>query len=378
MFTAILSIIAGGVGLLLAHLLSRPVELQRLRLSQLVLVPVAMAGAVWLLPMHRGRFNLGDLQNFIQYLFIAAFLAVLLAPNIAYHVGIGFTNLIDPHDWTPLDEEIALRPIQRMIDREQYQEALAELDQLLAKHKPTYEALLLKSKLLHHFSSVDETMATLMQMIRLSNSTHQQFSVMEALATLEGELPNSAGPFIQQKRRIRIDHELLLFPEDSTNLSVHETIPPGDYDVEDAVHGTQRWYKLPGKNLGNAKMCWEAVEEKCAAKPEEPAHKFLQPIARMHRAISDAIAGRGHFQKQAQAAKLLKEANFFIRQEDWAQSVPLLERASDCDPHSYEIAYRLMQAVRHTAGPASCARVLGRLLNQSRWSDSERAMLQRD
>jgi thioredoxin-like negative regulator of GroEL len=378
MFTAILSILAGGVGLLLAHLLSRPVELRRLRLSQLILVPVAMAGAVWFLPMHPGKFNLGDLQNFIQYLFIAAFVAVLLAPNIAYHVGIGFTNLIDPHDWTPLKEEIALRPIQRMIDREQYQEALAELDQLLAKHKPTYEALLLKSKLLHHFSSVDETAATLLQMIRLSHSTHQQLSVMDALASLEGQLPNSAGPFIQQTRRIRIDHELVLFPEDSTSLSVHQTIPPGEYDVKDAVHGAQRWYKLPGKNLGNAKICWEAVEEKCAAKAEEPVHRFLQPIARMHRAISEAIAGRGHFQKQAQAAQLLKEANFFIRQEDWARSVPLLEKASDCDPDSYEIAYRLMQAVRHTASPAGSPSVLRRLLNQSRWSDSERAMLQRD
>lgn len=378
MFTAILSIIAGAIGLLLADLLSRAAELQRLRVSQMVLVPVAMASAVWLLPMHRGQFNLGDLQNFIQYLFIAAFLAVLLAPNIGFYLGIAFTNLIDPHDWTPLEEEIALRPIQKMVDREQYQEALADLDQLLAKHKPTYEALLLKSKLLHHFSSVDETVATLLQMIRLANSTHQQLSVMEALATLEGQLPNSAGPFIRQTRRIRIDHELLLFPGDSTSLAVHETIPPGEYDVEDAVHGTQRWYKLPGKNLGNARMCWEAVEEKCAAKPGEPVHKFLEPIARMHRAISDAIAGRGHFQKQAQAAKLLKEANFFIRQEDWVQSVPLLEKASACDPHSYEIAYRLMQAVRHTGSPTTCTSVLSRLLNQSRWSDSERAMLVRD
>ena len=207
-----------GLGLLVAHLLSRAPELQPLRLSQLILVPAAMMAGFYLLPRHAGRYNLGDLQNFIEYLAIAGFIAMLLAPNIAFHFGAAVSNFIDPHDWTPSEEEIALRPIQKMIDRDQFQEALAELDQLLKKHKPTYEALLLKSKLLHHFSSVDETVATLLRMIPLSHSTPQQLAVMEALAAMENQLPSPSKPFVPKMRRVRICHELVLFPDRSQRL----------------------------------------------------------------------------------------------------------------------------------------------------------------
>ena len=37
----------------------------------------------------------------------------------------------------------------------QYYQALGDLDALLKKHKPTYEALLLHAKLLHHFGRLD-------------------------------------------------------------------------------------------------------------------------------------------------------------------------------------------------------------------------------
>ncbi len=378
MYSILSCIVAAGLGLLVAHLLSRPEELRPLRLSQLILVPAAMVGAVCLLPRHAGRATLGDLQNFIQYLFIAAFVAVLLAPNIAYYVGIGFSNVIDPHDWTPLEEEIALRPIAKMIDKDRFQEALAKLDGLLEKHKPTYEALLLKSKLLHHFSSVDETVATLLEMIPLSHSTDQQLSVMEALATLENQLQNPAMPFIPGTRRIRTRHEFVLFPAETIDRSAHETIPPGEYEVEETLRGTQRWLKLAGRNLGNAQMCWEAVQETVSENSESSAVRFLRPIARMHQTISNAFTGRAYHQVQAQGRTLLKEANALIRREDWTHSVPLLQKASACDPHSYEIAYRLMQAVRHTEGQEGCRRMLRQVLDQSRWSEDEKAMLVRD
>lgn len=368
-------IVIAGLGLLVAHLLSRAPELQPLRLSQLILVPTAMVGAFYLLPRHAGRYNLGDLQNFIQYLAIAGFIAMLLAPNIAFHFGAAVSNFLDPHDWTPWEEEIALRPIQKMIDRDQFQEALAELDQLLKKHKPTYEALLLKSKLLHHFSSVDETVATLLKMIPLSHSTPQQLAVMEALAAMESQLQSPAKPFVPKMRRVRICHELVLFPIEANDCSSHKAIPPGDHEVEETIHGTQRWLKLTAESWGNAEICWAAVQAVAPASSSRPNRDFFGPVARMHKAISNAISGRTHFQAQAQANQLLKEAGKFIKEEDWEQALPLLQKASACDPHSYEIAYRLVQVVRHTENKENSARILREVLGQSHWTEDEQSML---
>ena len=375
MCSIFLSIIIAGVGLLIAHQLSRAEELRPLRLSQLILVPTAMVGAFYLLPRHAGRANFGDLHNFFEYLAIAGFIAALLAPNIAFYLGIGFSNIIDPQDWTPLEEEIALRPIQKMIDREQYQEALAEMDQLLKKHNPTYEALLLKSKLLHHFSSVDETVATLLKMIPLSHSTQQQLAVMEMLVTLENQHQGAACPFVPQTRRLRTRHELVLFPTGINDLSSYKTIPPGEYQLEETLNGTNRWLKLAGEGWGNAEICWVAVQEMRPVNSNETAGGIFAPIARMHQAITSAISGRSHFQLQAQSKELLKKATQLIKQEEWAQALPLLQKASACDPHSYEIAYRLVQTVRHTESKESSARVLREVLGRNHWSDDEQAML---
>jgi len=375
MFSIISYIIVGSFGLLTAYLLSRPPELRPLRLSQLILVPTAMVGAFCLLPRHAGRADLGDLQNFVQYLAIAGVIALLLAPNIAFHLGIGLSNFLDPQDWTPIEEEIALRPIQKMIDRNQYQEALAELDHLLNKHKPTYEALLLKSKLLHHFSSVDETLTTLLKMIPLSHSTQQQLAVMEALAALESQYQSPPKPLVPQTRRICVHHELVLFAAEKNDLSSYKTIPPGGYVVEETLHGPHRWLTLAGESWGNAEICWEAVREIRPANSSQPKGDLFGPIARMHQAITNAITGRPHFQAQMQAKELLKEAAQFIKQEEWAQALPLLQKASACDPHSYEIAYRLMQVVRHTESKENSACILREVLSRSRWTDDEQAML---
>jgi thioredoxin-like negative regulator of GroEL len=369
---------AAGVGFALAYLLSRPEELRPLRLSQMVLVPTAFVMALALLPRHAGRPTLGDLQNFVQYLAVAGFTALLLAPNIAHYVGIGFSNFVDPQDWTPWEEEIALRPIQRLIDRDRFQEALEQLDELLEKHKPTYEALLLKSKLLNHFSSVDETLDTLVKMIPLSHSVDQQLAVMEAIADVEKKYQRPAAPFVPQTRRIRIRHELVVFPSDIEDRSTHFTIPAGEYQVEETNVGTQRWLNVVGQNLGNAKICWEAVEEIAPRPASRLNSSFIAPIAQMHGAITKLVSGHSHFQTQARAKKLLKEAVGLIREDNWSGALPLLQKASSCAPDSYEIAYRLMQAVRRTESPEKSFRMLHQVLNQSRWSDDEQAMLTRD
>lgn len=368
-------IIIGGVGLLIAHFLSRAPELHLMRLSQLILVPATLMFAFYLLPSSNGYPVISDIGGLMVFMATAGFLALLLGPNIAFHCGSALCGFLDPHDWTPHEEEIALRPIQRLIDRDQTQQALEELDGLLKKHQPTYEALLLKSKLLHHFGSVQETTATLLKMIELSRTTQQQLAIMDALAALPDQFQNPPKPPAPGVRRAQIRHQLVLFPIGSAGQSAHREIPPGSYEVEEIVSGKRRWLKLVGEDWGNAEMCWEAVLETEAQKT--PHRSFLEPIAGMHRAITKILQGqrRPPMHREMRAKQLLKEAGPYISQKDWRQALPLLQEASSCDPHSHEIAYRLIQAARQAEKREIADQILHRVLRQSHWTEHEESML---
>ena len=383
MISILMSILAAALGFSIALFLSRAPELRPLRLSQLIFVPLAMVLAVHLLPNPHGRYVAADVQNFIPYVGVAGFVALLLSPNIAHYCGLAFTNLVDPHDWKPSEEEIELRPVQRLIDREKHAEALALLDSLLKSQKPTYEALLLKTRLLYHFQNVPETLDTLLRMLSLSKSTAQRVAVMEGIMAIAAQrppaipCPPTAQAGGQPARRMRTQHELLLTPVGATNLSVHSEIPPGVYEVETIILGGQPWLQLVGETWGTYGMCWEAVQ--CPeAQPEiaaGPNHPFLAWIARMHRKIGYALSGSPDFQAQTEARKLLKEANEFIRRMQWSQALPLLQKAAACDPHCYEIAYRLVEATRRCEGREGVNRTLRRVLRQSNWSENEETML---
>jgi tetratricopeptide (TPR) repeat protein len=361
-------VLAAGAGVLIAHFISRASELRFMRLSQFILVPGALVLCVYFS-------DIGGMMGFTCFLAVLGFLAILLGPNIAYHCGAALSNFLDPHDWTPAEEEIALRPIQRLIDKDQYSEALADLEELLKKHKPTFEAVLIKAKLLHHFGSVDETVATLLSLIKLSKITQQQVDVMNLLALLEGQHRSPNKPFAFGARRIEIDHELILFQITGEASAPHRVIPPGSYDVEETFHRNHRWLKLAGEDWGNAEMCWEAVlaMQQSAGAPQEKG--ILWRIARVHQAISAALKGKSRIHRQAEAKRLLNEANQFIRRDDWHNAAPLLQQASACDPDRYEIAYRWMQAVRNTSNDAAAAQAIGQVLRQSNWTEHERDML---
>jgi thioredoxin-like negative regulator of GroEL len=312
------------------------------------------------------------MAGLVFFVALLGLLALLLAPNVAYLCGAGLSNLLDPQDWTSGEEEIALKPIRRLIDKDQFHPALTELDELLKKHKPTYEALLLKAKLLNHLGGWDEAVATLLSLIELSQSVEQQLVVMEFLALLEEHHPDPPKPLVAGARRIQIRHELVLFQMAGEDPPLHKAIPPGAFKVEATLHRDRRWLKLAGEDWGNAEMCWEAVL--ASDRPGgAPAKKGLfRPIARMHQAVTTAIAAKRkpRRQVQAEAQKLFHEANEFVRREDWRQALPLLQQASACDPDRYEIAYRWVQAVRHTA------QVVSQVLKQSLWTESEQYMLQ--
>jgi thioredoxin-like negative regulator of GroEL len=372
MYSILAYILVAGVAMLIVLFLNRAPELRHGRLSQLILVPGALVLALWILRQTEGR---PDYVSRIAVIGIIGFTATMLAPSIAYNFGIGLSNFLDPQDWTPAEEEIALRPIRRLIDRDQYYQALGDLDALLKKHKPTYEALLLHAKLLHHFGRVEDTAAALLKSIPLSHTTAQQLVVLELLAILEERLASPPQTPVPGTRRLRIEHELVLFQPNAADRSLHNTIPPGSYQVEETLHRQHRWLKLAEENWGNAQTCWQAVQEIQRPPPVPQKKGFLRQIARMHQAISVALKGRPRLYSQAEAGQLLQQANQFIRREDWQGAVALLEKASACDPHRYEIAYRWVQAVRHTADARATARAVKKVLAQNQWSPNEQEML---
>jgi tetratricopeptide (TPR) repeat protein len=364
--------IVAGVGILTACFLNRAPELRNGRLSQIILVPGALVLALWILRQSGGR---ADFVGGAGIVVIIVFLGFMLAPSIAYNLGIGLSNFLDPQDWTPAEEEIALRPIRRLIDSDQFYQALSGLDALLKKHKPTYEALLLHAKLLHHFGRLDETAAALLQSIGMSHTTAQQLTVMELLAALEDRLPPTPAPLAPGARRLRIGHELLLFQPAAANRSLHKAIPPGGYDVEEILHRQRRWLKLAGEDWGNAEPCWEAVLETERPAPVPQKRGILWQVARVHQAIGTVLKSRPRLHSQAEADKLLKEASQHIRRQDWQAALPLLQKATACDPERYEIAYRWVQAVRHTADDRATASAVKKALAQSQWSANEKEML---
>jgi tetratricopeptide (TPR) repeat protein len=368
-------LLPAGAGVLIAHFVSRAPELRTMRLSQLIFVPAGMVVAVYFLQSGNGSSSVGGVAEFMCFLGVLGFLILLLAPNIAYLCGASLSNFLDPHDWPSGEEEIALRPIRLLIDKDQYSQALSDLDELLKKHKPTYEALLLKAKLLHHLGSVDETVATLLRLIELSQSPAQQLAVMELLTFLEGQHQEPPGPFVSGTRRLEIHHELVLFEMVAEGSPPHKVIPAGAYEVEQTIHRDRRWLKLPGEDWGNAEMCWNAVLVERRPAPAPPKSGFFWRIARMHEAITAAIKRKPRTQKRAEAKKLYQQASQFIRRGDWHSAVPLLEKASACDPDHYEIAYRWVQAVRQTANDAVTEQAVNRVLQQSQWTGNEEQML---
>jgi tetratricopeptide (TPR) repeat protein len=323
---------------------------------------------------------MGELGPFICWLAVVGFLAILLAPIIAHYGGIGLSNFLDPHHWTSAEEEIALRPIRRLVDKDQYLEALDELDKLLQKHKPTYESLLIKAKLLHHFGRIDETVAALLSLIELSKTTVQQLAVMELLALLEEHHQDPPKPFTLASWQIQIHHELILFPtlggaSPGHTSALHKEIPPAVYQVEVILHRNRRWLKLAGEDWGNAEMCWEAIQSINRPTAAPRPQGFFGQILRMPQAIAGALKRKPRRQLRAEAQELFQQANQLIRHDDWQNAVPLLQQASACDPDRYEIAYRWVQAVRHTSSDATTAQAVSQVLTQSRWTESEQEML---
>jgi tetratricopeptide (TPR) repeat protein len=368
-------ILAAGLGVLIAYFMSRAPELRALRLSQFIFIPCAMVALVYFLPDSGGAPGLGDIGAFMGFLVVLGFLVILLSPNIAHLCGAGLFRFLDPQDWTCAEEEIALRPIRKLIDKDHFHQALSDLEKILKTHRPTYEALLLKAKLLHQCGRIDDTAAALLSLIALCQTIPQQLTVMELLASLDEYRREPPAPPAPGIRRVKIHHELVLFQMSAEPPAPHKEIPPGAYDVEEVLHHDRRWLKLAGEDWGNAGMCWEAILDprQTAAAPQK--FGFVRRIARAHEAISHAVKGKPFMRQQAEAQRLFKEASQWIRQDDWPRALPLLQQASACDPDRYEIAYRLVQAARRTGGNDAAARIAAQVLEQSQWTESEEQMI---
>jgi thioredoxin-like negative regulator of GroEL len=356
--------VAAGAGVLIPLFISRDPELRLWRIAQLVILPPGLMLCVYLPPTALMIFRL-----------VLTVMALLVAPSIVHTLTAGMFNAMDPQDWTSENEEIALRPIRQLVAKGQPMQALTDLEELLAKHKPTYEARMLHAKLLSQLGRANETEAALLSLIDLCRTTEQQLMVMEQIASLENPHQPSPKPSGHGARRIQIRHELVLFQTSGGPSALHKEIQSGAYEVEEISHGNRRWLKLKGEDWGNAEMCWEAVRSTERPVGARPGKSLLRRIARMHQAIGAAFKRKPRLHLQAEAQKLLQEASQLIRCNDWPGALPLLQKASALDPDRYEIAYRWVQAVRQTANEGAAAQAVRKVLKQSQWTDSEKAML---
>jgi hypothetical protein len=358
----------GAAGMALAHFLSRAPELTRIRRVQLVCIPVVLIVGYSLLPTGGGR-DLGDMARFTAYLIPAFLLALLLAPSIAFHCGNGLMNFLEAPDWTPLEEEIRLNPIRKLIDHGRHRDALHELEGLLAKHGLSYEALLLKTKLLFHFSSYCETTTTLLQMIRLSKTEEQQLAVMESLRLLEKEFACFAAPKgMEKSETVRVDHELILFEIDDKGLSKHRVIPPGDYEVEECIRDRTRWLKVKGSNWGNRLACWESARSPLGARSGWQVW--------LGKLVSGSRPARRAGPDRVKARELLRRGVLLTQEQRWQEAVTILRQAFEQDPVNHEIAYRLMEAVRCSGSSEQAGQLLEEIVKSGSWTEQELDLLQ--
>jgi hypothetical protein len=200
-------------------------------------------------------------------------------------------------------------------------------------------------------------------------------SLMELLDFMEGQSQDPPKPPASGTRSIEIHHDLVLFQVTADTSELRKEIPPGTYAVEEIIHRNRRWLKLAGEDWGNAELWWDAILTSNLPPAAPPKKGLLWQIARIQQAITTAIKGKPRRQLQAESQQLFREAKQFIHQEDWQKALPLLQKASACDPDRYEIAYRWMLAVRHTANDDVTAQAVSKVLQQSQWSKDEQDML---
>jgi len=364
----IVAVLPGAAGATLAHFLSRAPELARMRRIQMVCVPVVVVLGCALLP-GAGAATIGDVARLPAFVLTMFVLAILIAPSIAFHCGASFVNFIDPQNWTPSKEDIALNPIRKLIERDRHREALDELERLLQTHEPSYEALLLKTKLLFHFSSHCAAVVTLLEMIRLSRTPAQQMAVMESLHVLENDFGCVAMPRMAESPTVfSVDHELILFDTQVCDLSQHETILPGSYEVDEVIQGHVRWLKLKGSGWGNQLACWEGAQ-----KPAAAAGNWRGDLAKM--AVPEQRTPRPVL-AQAKARELKKRAIGLMQEERWEEAVATLHRAFHCDPGNHEIAYRLMDAARHRGSELEMQELLEEVVKSGSWTEQELELLE--
>ncbi len=363
-----------GAGLLLAWFLTRAPELRFLRLAQFIFLPISFVAALAVLPEPSGHASVEDIGAFVMFLGIMGFIIILIVPNVSHLLGAAVCDLLETNDWSSENEEITLKPVQRLIDKDRYQDAFEELEALLKQYKPSFNALLLKAKLLNQFQRYNEVEAALLQMLRLSGTARQQLTVIELLASLEAHQKGVLERPEPGRRPWRINRPLVLVKTGSADFSDYKEIPAGEYAVEEAANGRRCWLVLPGEPWGNAKACWEAVRE--TGRMRSAVKKgFFYHVARTQGRLAQAIRGKSWRQARADSRATQAEADRFIRAGNWTSAMPLLQKASDDAPDNYEIAYRLVQAARLTSVHPDSDAVLKKVLTQSRWTEDQERML---
>lgn len=199
---------------------------------------------------------MGMVGHFLVAIGAVMVVAIMFAPKISSLIGGGLARLLSPSDSVPNAEKIDLQPVLDLIDRDNYPRALAEVDALLQKQKPTHDALLIKTRILHHLGKMAETRALLPDLMSLSKNAEQQLAAMQFLPLLK-----ESGALAAGIQNIVINHELVVFQMTGGDAPMHKVIPAGTHRIEAVTHRERHWLKLVNENWGNAAVWWEAVRK---------------------------------------------------------------------------------------------------------------------
>jgi hypothetical protein len=75
--------------------------------------------------------------------------------------------------------------------------------------------------------------------------------------------------------KVTINHPLIVFRVDTSDFVRCQTLSAGTYQVETLMRHGERWWKIPGQEVGNTEECWNAVRA-----PSDTLRKRVEVVSK--------------------------------------------------------------------------------------------------
>jgi len=163
------------IGVVLGFVATLPHELRLLRPAQILLFPVLLccAARAWL------KFGPSFADKALSGVLLVATLVgfvVTIAPNLIWLFRTLSNRTTFRVEGRYIDEEEHLQPIRKLVEAEQYQEALQCLEALLKSHRADFRALHLLVQLYHQLNKNKRAEQCLLFMMRSASSDEERLA----------------------------------------------------------------------------------------------------------------------------------------------------------------------------------------------------------